>query len=442
MHRTRFRPSARAARRGLLAASLAAALLAAPASDASEATAPGVWITLGDPAFQLLRGLAPAVRSDAQRAWTVQAPARGTHGPALHDETETVHVVQVDEAMLPALSGAIHGALHHCAGFVRHASRADALHALDTFAAGLRARPAVVVPSYAIDNQDLVVPMLAQMQDSRILSTIQDLSDFTNRYYKTDVGVSASDHVASLWKTLAGKRKDVTVQQFAHAGWPQKSVVLTIRGTTKPAEILVLGGHLDTINIHVLRVKETTSAPGADDDASGIASITEVLRVMMANQYHPRRTIQFIAYAAEEEGLLGSAQIADQWAAQGRKVVGVMQLDMTNWHGSAEDVFLYTDYTNAAQNGFVADLAASYLPEITIGYDRCGYACSDHASWNAHGYATSMPFEAALGDDFPYIHSPNDTLANMGNQATNSLPFARLALAFGVELGTDGPTAK
>jgi len=423
----------------LLAAAAAASLLAAPAGRAAES---GTWITLGEPAWRLLKGLRPDARSEAERSWKVGAPAPGRHGAELRDATETVRAVRVDAAALPALSAAIHADLHHCAGYFVHASRAEALGALARAQARAQSGPpaGAVVPSYAIDNQEIVTPMLAQVQDSRILSTIQDLSDFTNRHYRTEVGVSASDWVMNTWKGIAGRRKDVAVQQYTHAGWPQKSVILTIKGTTRPNEIVVMGGHLDTINVHVLRMKESTPAPGADDDASGVASLTEVLRVLMANDYHPRRTIQLMAYSAEEEGLLGSAQIADDYAARGRKVVGVLQLDMTNWKGSPDDLYLFTDYTNAAQNTFVAKLAAAYQPTITVGYDQCGYACSDHASWDAHGYAASMPFESALGDDDPYIHSPQDTLANMDNQATNSVKFARLALSFGVELGTDGPT--
>lgn len=46
-----------------------------------------------------------------------------------------------------------------------------------------------------------------------------------------------------------------------------------------------------------------------------------------------------------------------------------------------------------------------------------------------------MPFEAKLGDDNPYIHSSQDTYANVGNQSAHALKFSRLALAFAVELG-------
>ncbi len=453
MPRTANRRPAPAARRfhlvpSLLAASLglvlsvplqAAADAAPAASPAIAADAQPVWITLGDPAFQLLQQLQPGLRSDTVRRWMVQAPVARGRGAELRDEAETVHLVQVDESVLPALSQAIHEQRHHCAGFVAHASRAEALRALDEHEAALRAQPglAAIAPSYTIDDQALVTPMINQVQDSQILATIQTLSDFQNRYYTTTPGVQASTAIMNMWKTLAGSRSDVTVQQFTHPNWPQKSVILTIQGSTAPQEIVVMGAHMDSIAGG--RMSDTTRAPGADDDGSGVATLTEVLRVMMASNYKPNRTIQLMAYAAEEVGLRGSTEIARQYKRQRKKVVGVLQLDMTNYKGSPQDIFIYTDYTNAAQNTFVANLAATYLPTLAVGYDKCGYGCSDHASWNNRGFAASFPFEAAFGDDDPYIHTANDTLANMGNQALHAAKFAKLALAYAVELGSDAP---
>ena len=48
-----------------------------------------------------------------------------------------------------------------------------------------------------------------------------------------------------------------------------------------------------------------------------------------------------------------------------------------------------------AQNQFVANLVGAYLPSYSIGYDACGYGCSDHASWTNQGYIASFPFEAS-----------------------------------------------
>jgi leucyl aminopeptidase len=160
---------------------------------------------------------------------------------------------------------------------------------------------------------------------------------------------------------------------------------------------------------------------------------------MIASGYKPRRTIKIMGYAAEEAGLLGSKDIAANFKANNINVVGVMQLDMTNYRGSAKDVWIYTDYTDSQQNNFLASLMSNYLPTVTVGYSSCGYACSDHASWQNQGFPASIPFETLMGEDNPYIHTANDTYANSGNQADHALKFAKLAAAYAVELGSDGP---
>ena len=136
-------------------------------------------------------------------------------------------------------------------------------------------------------------------------------------------------------------------------------------------------------------------------------------------------------------GLRGSAQIAARYARQKQAVLGVLQLDMTAYQGDATDLWIFTDYTHAAQNQFVADLAAQYLPELTVGFDRCGYACSDHASWTQRGFAASFPFEASDAHYNKAIHTAADTTATFGNHARHALKFGKLALSYAVELGSD-----
>jgi leucyl aminopeptidase len=264
------------------------------------------------------------------------------------------------------------------------------------------------------------------------------LSGFANRYYKSSHGAAASDWLRANWAALSEQHAGVSVVQFAHSGYGQRSVIATIAGSDKAAEVIVLGAHLDSINLRSRA--DAAIAPGADDDASGIAGLTEVLRVLAFSNYRPRRTIKLIAYAAEEVGLRGAQDIAAAFHKDGIDVAGVLQLDMSNYKGSLKDIVLISDYTDRYQNAFLEKLAAAYLPTLTVGSDKCGYACSDHAAWNALGYAASMPFEAALGEDNPWIHGPRDTYANSGNQAAHALKFARLAAAYAVELGMDVPS--
>ncbi len=397
---------------------IAAALIAGCFAMGSAHAADKIWITVGDAAYAHLQKAAP-------HAIAKESSLKGT---------EKVHLVEVDEAQMLQLSAAVHRELKRCGGFMVHSSEAAGKKALTTLAVNALAASR---PSYVIDNQAIVTPMLPLMQDSNIGQTIVEMSTYANRYYTTANGTDASNWLKQKWTSMAAGRSDISVTQFTHAAFPQKSVILTMSGTDNASEVVVLGAHLDSINQN--GTTETTRAPGADDDASGIATITEVLRVMIAQGYKPRRTIKMIGYAAEEVGLRGSQEIALSHKSSNTNVVGVMQLDMTNYKGSPSDIYLYTDYTDSQQNDFVARLIQTYLPTLTIGYDKCGYGCSDHASWFNQGYVTSMPFETAFTQDNPYIHSANDTYANMGSQAVHALKFGRMAMAYAVELGSDGP---
>ena len=140
-----------------------------------------------------------------------------------------------------------------------------------------------------------------------------------------------------------------------------------------------------------------------------------------------------MGYAAEEVGLRGSDEIAKDFRAKDVKVVGKMQLDMTNYKGSEEDIVLVSDYTNRAQNEFTSQLIEEYV-QVKWGWTSCGYACSDHASWHRQGFPASMPFEALKDDMNSKIHTKDDTLENSGGHAGHAKNFAKLALSFVIEM--------
>ncbi|NJL27584.1 MAG: M20/M25/M40 family metallo-hydrolase [Thermoanaerobaculia bacterium] len=196
------------------------------------------------------------------------------------------------------------------------------------------------------------------------------------------------------------------------------------------------GGHLDSKRTNADNTLSTTLAPGADDNASGVAALSEALRVLLANGFVPDRTVKFMGYAAEEVGLLGSGDIAAAHLAAGTNVVGVMQFDMTDYNGSIEDIVFISDNTNAALTAFVADLVETYQPELQWTTTACGYACSDHASWHNRGYPAVFPFEARFGQHNQTIHTANDTLATLGNATDHALKFAKVAVSFAVEAGS------
>lgn len=291
--------------------------------------------------------------------------------------------------------------------------------------------------SYRITHQSVVEPMLAQMTADNIRDTILGLTAFPNRYYNGSHGADAANWLVASWTALAAARSDVHVEEVFRGTDAMPSVVLTIDGDELAGQVVVLGAHLDSVNWKDRggQSHQNSLAPGADDDASGVAGLTEILRQLMASDFRPQRTIKLMAYSGEEFGLYGSNFIAADYANRNVDVVGVLQLDMTNYQGSVSDIYLIDDYTDAQQNQFLENLVQAYLPALSVGHTTCGYACSDHASWERRGYVASFLFEALLWQGNPAIHSTGDTYAGSGNQATHALKFARLGLAYAVELG-------
>lgn len=383
--------------------------------DRSENDSLTGWITADENEFAHLQNLKPIQEGSALE---------------IAETRSGLAIIEIDERQALELSRNMHDAFHKCAGFIWHASLDAARASIDET---LRSESTEQVVQYVINNQASVSPMIAETREANIRETITRLStDFPNRRHDQPSGLASANWIKNKWTELAAGRSDITVESFIHPSTttPQPSIIMTVRGAALPDEVVVLGAHQDSINLN----GPTIDAPGADDDASGIASLTEAIRVMVAKNFRPHRTIKFMAYAAEEIGLRGSNEIAIDFQARGVNVVGVLQLDMTNYRSpnSPVDIVIITDFTNAPQNQFLRDLIAVYQPALTVGDSVCGYACSDHAVWNNKGFPASFPFEGRPSN--PTIHTVNDTLAQMGNNAHHAVKFTTLALSYIGEL--------
>ncbi len=415
------------ARRLVAGCALALALSAlAGAAPAPAAPVPddAFWITIGADVFA--------------RARATLAPLPGwSNGVVLEplDEHDGVVLTRIPAAALDALSQLVHEEFHACGGFLKHESLGEAQETMDRLRGP---QPQHLALPFSIDQPTLVNGLIGEVSEANLLATITSLStNFPNRYHAHHAIHQSANWIRDQWAALAAGRPEVTVEMFSHGGiTPQPSVILTIPGSALPSEYVILGGHQDSTGSGCSSNSSCT-APGADDDASGIAVLTEAIRIAMAGGFQPQRTVQFMAYAAEEVGLDGSDHIASTYQSQGRNVVAVLQQDMTAYHGSAQDIYLYTNQTDPELNAFFADLIETYQPGLGWANSSCPYACSDHASWSSRGYRASFAFEAAYNQHNLQIHTANDTVATIGNSAAHAAKFARLAVAFMVEAGVD-----
>lgn len=281
-----------------------------------------------------------------------------------------------------------------------------------------------------VQENPAITSALAELKSDNIRKTVEWLSAYPTRFNR---GAAANTHVQDFYerlKTLAATAAyPVNVDLISHTNTPQKSIRLSIPGATRPTEYIVLGGHLDSI----VGWFGTGRAPGADDNASGSASLLEALRVLLT-QPQPQRTVEFFWYAGEESGLLGSQQIAETYKRERRNVIAVLQLDMTMFPGDGlYKIGSMTDFTNPWLRDYLRALNPVYL-NIEIQDDECGYGCSDHASWHRRGFPAVFPTEAKFHTSFQDLHTERDVISPIMS-FEHSLVFAKIALVMAMDLG-------
>lgn len=183
-------------------------------------------------------------------------------------------------------------------------------------------------------------------------------------------------------------------------------------GITLPDEWLVVGGHYDSRNS--VRCDGTAQPqPGANDNASGCAGVIELARVFQ--NVRTDRSILFMCFAGEEQGLQGSREYVNVLLNSGdiAKVKHMINLDMIG-HAIDDTLSARVETTSAhsALLGQYADVAATYAPELNLIVSAATQGYSDHWYFLQRGVPSVFTWENGAGI-YPDYHQVSDTPANM-----------------------------
>jgi Peptidase family M28 len=190
--------------------------------------------------------------------------------------------------------------------------------------------------------------ILREIDARRVEATVERLAAFGTRHTLSvqddpvrGIGAARDWIFEQLTRSAAasGGRMTVELQSFiqpvsSRIPTPTRitNVVATLRGDTAPERIYVVTGHYDSRVTDVMDF--TSDAPGADDDASGVAAVLELARVMATRR--SEATIVFAAVAGEEQGLYGSDHLAQVFKDAGADVQGMFTNDIVGT-GDAHD---------------------------------------------------------------------------------------------------------
>ncbi|MEW6456435.1 MAG: M20/M25/M40 family metallo-hydrolase [Acidobacteriota bacterium] len=243
-----------------------------------------------------------------------------------------------------------------------------------------------------------------------VKNIIKDLENFKTRYASTLNCELAGDYIYNYFHQLG---LNVEFDPFIFKNYQTRNVIGILEGKTNPEAIYIICAHYDSYSKNA-----KISAPGADDNASGTATMMEIARIL--SEYFFDFSIKFIAFSAEEWGLYGSKHYAEKARTRGERIEGVINLDMI---GYAD---LIPEDLNIILNRFSSWLAdrfmlasQSYFPySITKNLDP-SFVYSDHSPFWDKGYDAILGIEDYKINN-PYYHTEYDRLETLNSEFLSS----------------------
>ncbi|KAG0264632.1 Leucine aminopeptidase 1 [Linnemannia exigua] len=302
------------------------------------------------------------------------------------------------------------------------------------FEPSLRSLTHLPLPKKAV-HQTKVARFVNSLSTANMEVALTEFTSFHNRYYRSKTGLQSAQWLYKQISDLIEESttdSDVSIRKFQHK-WDQFSIIVRFEGTdeTLSNQPVIVGAHQDSVNgWNPLWGR----SPGADDDGSGTVTTLEVFRSLVGTGFRPNRPVEFHWYSAEEAGLLGSQDVAESYEKKGVEVIAMIQNDMTGYVGTkfAESYGVITDYVDPELTELIKVYAREY-GDIAVRETKCGYGCSDHASWDKYGYRSAIATEADFSDISPWIHGSEDDVTHV--DFDHMKQFAKLSLGFAVELG-------
>lgn len=212
----------------------------------------------------------------------------------------------------------------------------------------------------------------------------------------------------------------VGIHQFVHEGRILDNIEAELRGETD--ELVLITAHLDSTATFSSGTynPEDDPAPGADDDASGIAAVLAAAQAIkkMSDSKKPKRSMRFVLFNAEEHGLVGSKAYARKQAMLKAPIVAVYQMDMIGYNKVPPRSWeIHAGYRSSTEvenrSVILAERIKNLQGQVSVNleipqiYTNPDPAAgrSDHASFQERGYAACV-----ISEDFfagPTLTSPD-----------------------------------
>lgn len=287
---------------------------------------------------------------------------------------------------------------------------------------------------FATSDMEWKVVTVNEASRYRILQTILELQAFETRDFHTE-GSAASALLIQQWMEDIGL--DTQLQEFVADGMTVVNVIGTLNPQSVASGLHLVGAHYDSRNRYVTSIAEAEneSAPGADDNASGVAAMLEVAYVLAGCERFEAAT-RFVAFGAEERGfvnesgLAGSSAFAQAEANEEIEYGATFVMDMIGFQaGNDSRMTIVTNDESTTTAQSVTDAVVAYDIDILadiVTDEELRY--SDHASFWDHGYPSILMIEeldpTTDAPVNPYYHTEFDTADKLSNKQVEEITSA------------------
>lgn len=262
-----------------------------------------------------------------------------------------------------------------------------------------------------------IITALGQVRSDSLLSYVQSLQNFGTRFMiapnRKDIANWIMDKFISYGLT------EVRLDSFAcytnvnappfmvydTTTW-QYNVEAKITGSVYPSHELVMTAHYDDFTNEC---DPMDTAPGADDNASGVAALLECARVIMETGYQPRQTFIFLATAAEELMVLsnsGAEHYAMEAKENGRDLSMILNNDMIGWNDGSWTLSLVADINSQYSTDLAIHIIENYTT-LNWYYAFLG-TYADLSYFLDEGYEGVYFMECFSDDFYPFYHTVYD----------------------------------
>jgi hypothetical protein len=260
------------------------------------------------------------------------------------------------------------------------------------------------------NTDPFIASMVASVNADTLQKNLREFQDRGSRFMLKDDPKEIATRLKN--KFLSYGYTDVKLDSFycildGHYGYTdstwQYNVICNLHGNAAPDEIYVIGAHYDSYS----SPDPYSLAPGVDDNGSGSAGVLEIARVMAKLDYHPRATIQFTLFAAEELGLYGSDYDSRTAKLAGRDIRLMFNMDMITYDPDNLGQMRVTEYPNAPWEAKAAATAIEQYTDLKADITTTGGG--DSYQYWLQGFPTISYEEETYS---PYMHTPADTVGN------------------------------